>query len=225
MQRASQLFTNEDHQQVHRTVEEAERKTSAEIVPVVATVSGRYDRPEDIFGLWLAVVAAVAVWLFVPASEAASSWGGWSIWMQLIVLAVAIVTAFVVGSLIASRVAWIRRLFTPQKQLRDEVQARARSVFFDSRVHHTAGATGLLIYVSLYEHLAVVLADKEILDKAGDAFCEELCHLFTAELQRTKVTEAICTVIAEAGTRLAKPLPRAANDVNELQNALVVLDD
>jgi len=224
MQRPGQLFTDEDRQQIRLAVEQAEGKTSAEIVPVVAIASGRYDRPEDIVGLWLAVIAAIAVWLSVPAAEAAGGWGGWAVWTQLIVLAVAIVAAFVAGSLLASRVGWLRRLFTPRKQMQDEVHARARSVFFDNRVHHTAGATGLLIYVSLYERLAVVLADKEILDKTANAFCDALCQRLTAELQRTTVIEAMCSVICEAGTRLAEPLPRAENDVNELQDALVVLD-
>ena len=36
--------------------------------------------------------------------------------------------------------------------------------------------------------------------------------------------EAMCTAITEAGTQLAEPLPRADDDVNELQDALVVLD-
>jgi len=175
MQRAHQLFTDEDRRQVRLAVEQAESKTSAEIVPVVATASGRYDRPEDIVGLWLAVIAAIAVWLFVPAAEAGGGWGGWTVWAQLVVLAVAIVAAFVAGSLIASRVGWLRRLFTPRKHMQDEVRARARSVFFDNRVHHTAGATGVLIYVSLYERLAVVLADTAILDKAPAGFCDALC--------------------------------------------------
>ncbi|MEK6247580.1 MAG: hypothetical protein N2C12_05325 [Planctomycetales bacterium] len=225
MLRASQLIKEEDYKQVRSAVEEAEAKTSAEIVPVVATSSGRYDRPEDMYGLWLAVLAAIAVWLFVPPVDADNAWGGWTVWMQLVVLVVAMVVAFILGAVIASRLLWIRRLLTPKKQMQEEVQARARSIFFDSRVHHTAGATGLLIYVSLYEHLAYVLADKEILDKAGERFPEELCQLLTAELQRGTVINAICTAVTEAGNRLADPLPRAGEDVNELEDALIVLDD
>ena len=58
MQQASTLFNEEQQQQVERAVQAAEGLTSCEVVPVVATASGRYDRPEDIVGLWLATLAA-----------------------------------------------------------------------------------------------------------------------------------------------------------------------
>ena len=45
-------FSDEQRRAVAQAVAEAEGKTSAEIVPVVATASGRYDRAEDIVGLW-----------------------------------------------------------------------------------------------------------------------------------------------------------------------------
>jgi uncharacterized membrane protein len=60
MRRATDLFDQQQRKQVAQAVVEAEANTSCEIVPVVATVSGRYDRPEDIIGLWLAVIAAVS---------------------------------------------------------------------------------------------------------------------------------------------------------------------
>ncbi len=48
MKRASKLFDIEQRQRIEQAVVEAESKSSCEIVPVVATSSGRYDRPEDI---------------------------------------------------------------------------------------------------------------------------------------------------------------------------------
>ena len=76
MQRAANLFSEEQRKQVEQAVIDAEAKTSAEIVPVVATASGRYDRAEDIIGLWLATIAAVAVWLLFPRKAIESgSWG------------------------------------------------------------------------------------------------------------------------------------------------------
>ena len=48
---------------MEKALGEAEEKTSGEIVPVVATVSGRYDRAEDLFGLVLAAIALVVSWI------------------------------------------------------------------------------------------------------------------------------------------------------------------
>ena len=108
----------------------------------------------------------------------------------------------------------------------EEVAARAQQGFFDKRVHHTSGATGLLVYVSMFEHIAMVLGDQEILDNPGlgQAFLDRLCKKLTDGLHQGNPTDAICEVIAEAGQQLSGPLPRDEGDVNELQDALVLID-
>ena len=226
MQRASKCFSDEQRKQIDRAVAEAEGKTSAEILPVVATASGRYDRPEDIVGLWLAMIAVIAGWLLLPPAETESgNWGGMPEWGRMLIAVAGAVVAFVAGATLASRIGWLRLLFTPKCQMRDEVAARASGVFFDSRVHHTAGATGLLVYVSLYERMAVVLGDQSVVDKLGQDTLDELCAVLTRELRDTHPTEAVCRTIAAAGEKLASVLPRAEDDVNELPDGLVILDD
>lgn len=225
MQRASKLFQTEQLQAIETAVRNAEAGTSCELVPVVATSSGRYDRPEDLIGLWLAVITACAVWLLFPrVVHESGSWDGTPLSVGLLTMAVSVVLAFLIGTLAGSRIAPLRRLFTPRQQMQEEVAARAREVFFDRRVHHTTGSTGLLIYVSLFEHLAVVFGDQAILDKLGQTFLDRLCQQLTAGLHRGQTTEAICGVIAEAGRQLSGPFPRAENDVNELQDALILID-
>lgn len=218
-------FTREQRDRVAQAVKEAEATTAAEIVPVVAAASGRYDRAEDVAGLWLGLILLTATWLFwpAPASEV-GDWGAMPRIYELAALVVSVVIGFFIGAVLTARVAMIRRLFASQVEMRDEVAARARSLFFDNRVHHTAGATGLLIYVSLFEHKAAVLADQGVLDKLGGAAVEELCAQLTAELKKGDLTAALCNVIKAAGTRLAAVLPRQADDVNELADALVMID-
>ena len=225
MLRASDLFNEDQRKQVEKAVSEAEAETSCEIVPVVATSSGRYDRPEDIVGLWAAVAAAVLVWLIFPRqANDSGSWDGLPVSVGLLTMAVAVVTAFIAGAVAGSRIGWLRRLFTGRRQMLDEVSARARQIFFDQRVHHTSGSTGLLIYVSLFEHMAVVLGDQEVVDKIGQPALDRLCHQLTDGLHRDDAVNAVCGVIAEAGKLLSEPLPRAENDTNELQDALVLID-
>jgi putative membrane protein len=225
MRKASKRFSDEQRNAVTQVVAEAEGRTSAEIVPVVAAASGRYDRAEDIVGLWTAVGGLVAVWLALPPPPAESgSWGGIPDWAPLLLAAAAVVAGFVVGAALASRVGWLRHLFTPRRQMRDEVAARARAVFFDSRVHHTAGDTGLLLYVSLYERMAVILADRDVVEKLGQSALDELCNVLTGRLRELHPADALCQTIRLAGERLASVLPRAADDVNELSDALVILD-
>lgn len=225
MQRASTLFCADQRQKIQETVAQAETNTSCEIVPVVASASGRYDRAEDVLGLWLATIAAIMVWTLYPrTTEETGDWAGTSFDSGLVALVASIVVAFLIGAVLGSQIGWLRRLFTPSDQMTDEVAARARQAFFDRRVHHTSGATGLLIYVSLFEHRAAILADQEVLEKLGQAKLDELCNQLTDGLHQGHPTEAICAVIEAAGQQLAGVLPRAEGATNELPDALVLID-
>ena len=225
MQRASQLFSDEQRRQVDAAVGQAESKTSAELVPVVATASGRYDRAEDIVGLWFAILAAVTCSILLPLrTTETGSWGGSSLFWQILSFIVAMLVAFILGAAIASRVAWLRRLFTPGNEMRDDVAARAREVFFDKRIHGTSRRTGVLLYVSLFERMASVIADQQVIDKLGQPALDELCVELTAALHRGQPADALCDVLASAGNRLADAFPRADNEHNELSDALVTID-
>ncbi len=225
MAQLDSLFSQADHAAINLAVQEAEGLTSAEIIPVVAVSSGRYDRSEDVVGLWLAVIALSGVWLVDPAgSESAHAWGAPAPLWEWAAYVAAVVLGFVSGAAAASRVDVLRRLFTPRQQMEVAVRTRARAVFYDQRVHHTAGSSGVLLYVSLFERIAMVLADQTVLDKLGQAQLDALCREFTLRLHSGPVSAAICETVHAVGRHLAASLPRADNDVNELADALVVLD-
>jgi putative membrane protein len=225
MTATQRLFTPADHQQVTRAVAAAELRTGAEIVPVVARASGRYDRPEDIVGLWTALLALAVTWCLLPSERhEANSWGNIAPAWQLVALLLAVVVGFLCGAIFASRLDWLRRLFTPQLQMADEVTARAKQVFFDRSVRRTVAGSGVLIFVSLFERRAAILADQSVVDKLGQPALDDLCHQLTARLGAMSTTQALCEVIATAGEQLSTAVPRSAADVNELSDALVVLD-
>jgi putative membrane protein len=223
MKRASKLFSQDDHKAVTDAVKQAESLTSAEIIPVVTTASGRYDRAEDIVGLWLGLGALAVVWLLFQDTRM-GDWSGVNLVINLPIVIGVVFGGWVAGVVIANRIGWLRRLFTPRRELREEVEQGARKAFFDSRVHHTQGATGVLIYVSLFEHVAVVLADREVTEKLGQEKLDALCKDLTGALAGRRYTEAFVNTIGEAGKALGAVLPRQDDDKNELDDALVVID-
>ncbi len=224
MQRASDYLNEDQQKQVEQAVIDAEKQTSCEIVPVLSSASGRYDRPEDIVGLWFTVITALCLWYCFPRNAGQGDWSGLPIGIELIFAALLLVIAFVIGAIIGSRISWLRRLFTPRQQMQDEVAARAREIFFDKRVHHTDGGTGILIYISLFEHMAVVLADQAVIDKLEPSFIDQTCQHLTQGLHSGYATEAICNVIKEIGDQASLSLPRAEDDQNELHDVLVLID-
>ncbi len=154
----------------------------------------------------------------------AGDWGFALSNYKIVALIAALVIGFILGAAIATRLDWLRRLFTPRDQMREEVAARACEVFFDKRVHRTAGGTGLLVYVSLFERMAAILGDEIILKSLGQEALDELCSQLTRRLRTGDPAEAIGGTILRAGERLALVLPRAPDDTDELPNQLVLLD-
>ncbi len=217
------MFSSEEKSQITAAVQLAEATTSAEIVPAVAEASGRYDRGEDTFGFWLAAAFAASMWWFWPHRTDTGAWGEGSPWIAVIVLIVGMMLVYILGAVIASRTSWLRRLLTPESHMEDEVAGRARQVFFDRRVHHTKDGSGLLIYLSMEERMAFVCADQAVTAALGDEGLNELRTLLVSMAKDAGPTDALCAVIAEAGRRLAAPLPRATSDQNELADALVLL--
>jgi putative membrane protein len=223
MTRASKLFTEEDQRRITEAVEKAESRTSAELIPVVATASGRYDRAEDMVGLWVGLGALAVTWLGVQDVEAAP-WGELRPTLGLPSVVGLVLGGWVVGVLLAHLLPGLRRLFIPRRELEAEVDRAAREAFFDRRVHHTEGATGLLVYVSLFEHRAVLLADAQVLEKLGQEKLDALCAGLVAELKRGAYVDGLCRTLEAAGVALGEVLPRRADDRNELPNTLAVVD-
>jgi putative membrane protein len=225
MRLASERFTADERHRVALAVRDAEASTSAEIVPVVATSSGRYDRAEDVAGVLLGLLLLSAAWWGFRGTDAdAGDWGLSPARFELPAMILAFLVGFVGGAAAAARWGTLGRLFTPRGHMEQEVAARARAVFFDRRVHHTAGGSGLLLFVSLHERTACVLGDEEVLERLGQEALDEVCGLLVRGMRDGDATAALSAAIRELGARLARVLPRAGGDRNEIADALVTLD-
>ncbi len=223
MKQASEFLSKDELATIEAAVVNAEKKTSVEIVPVVATASGRYDRAEDIVGLWLGATLMVVLWMIWPVVPAALGDWGAAFPLNYFGWIAALVGGFILGATIASRVGWLRRLFTPQREMTEEVERRAREAFFDQRIHHTEGATGVLIYVSLYERKVCLLTDDAVQKVLPEGEIKRLCDALTAKLGSTPA-DGLVECITVLGDKLTDPLPRADDDVDELDNAVVLID-
>ena len=92
-------------------------------------------------------------------------------------------------------------------------------------MHHTRAGTGVLIYLSVFERTAAVLADETVVQKLGQNTLNALCAELTEGMRGEARADVLCNAIERAGDALARVLPREPDDVNELQNTLLVLDE
>ena len=99
----------------------------------------------------------------------------------------------------------------------------ARRQFIEQNLHHTAGETGLLIFVSEAEHYVEILADRGISSRIDNAVWESIVARFTSAVREGKVLQGFLQCIEACGEHLHREIP-ATHERNELPNRLVVLD-
>lgn len=226
MKGASDFFTLEEKESINRAVAEAEKRTSGEIVPVVAAVSGRYDRAEDIAGLLFGLAALAFFWLlFQRTVPAEGDWAlGYRLTLGLPWLAFIIVVGFIIGVALAGRVAWLRRPLVGEQEMRQEVERAAWQAFSRFRVGRTVAGTGILIYVSLFERMVCVLGDEPIASKLDQTTWNEIRDAIIVGIRERRAADAFCQAVARCGELLGKHFPCTAGDINELGNELRVVE-
>lgn len=224
--KASALFNQRDRERIAEAIAKAEEGTSGEIVPVVATASGRYDRAEDIFGILLALLTVAAAWLLFQGTSAGAE--GWSAGVELRIglpmVLVTFIVGFAVGVALASRVVALRLPFILKSEMHEEVERSAAESFHRFRLRETAGATGILIYVSLYEHQVRVLGDSTISEKLSSGDWQAICDAVTDGMRQRRAADGLVHAIGLSGELLGRHFPREAGDRNELANDLKLLD-
>jgi len=226
MKRARKFFTPAEREKINQAVAEAEKRTSGEIVPVVATASGRYDRAEDIGGLLLGLAALIASWVqFQRILPVQGDWAqGQRLTLGLSWLVLIVAVGFIAGAALTSRVGWLRRLLVSEREMRQEVERAAWEAFGRFRVGRTAAGTGILLYVSLFERRVRVLGDDPIAAKLDQKTWDEIRDTILTGIRQRRAADALCQVIARCGELLGQHFPYRPGDVNELKDELRVVD-
>lgn len=214
----SRLLNESQTQRIAAALSEAESVSAARLVVVVAGRSGSYERVEDVAGLMIGLLAAGLTWLIVPdAPLGGDSWAGYTAGAKLGMMAVVLLIGFGLGAKAVSAMPAVRRLFTPTRRMRAQVAAGAGRAFHDRRVVGPGDGPRLLIYVSLYERRASVLADEFCLSVMDQADLDTLCRDLVTLLRSSEADEAVSQTVRRAASMLA--------DLDALRdgaNALVV---
>jgi len=202
-------FTPEEHAAISEAITRAEEHTSGEIVVVVARASAGYRT----FALMCAALIALAVPLpFIYFSK----WPVEYIYLaQMIVFAVAA---------ILSQWEPLRIAITPGSIKRARAHQRAIEQFIVQNLHTTLGRTGVLIYVSIAERYAEVIADDGIYRKVTPEVWDALIAALTMNIGRGAHVEGFVAAIETCGAILAEHFPPETGDRDELPNHLIVLD-
>jgi putative membrane protein len=226
MKRAADFFTPEERDRISKAVLEAEKQTSGEIVPVVATASAHYHRAEDVGGLLFSLAALTLSWLyFQRVLPAHGDWEhGYKLTLGLGPILLILVAGFITGVGITSRVAWLRRLLATRREMRREVERAAQAAFGRFRIGRAARGTGVVLYVSLFERMVCVLGDEVIGAKLDQRIWDEIHSTVASGLRHGHPSETFCQAIAQCGQLLGQHFPRHPSQTHDLSNQLRIID-
>ncbi len=217
-----------DHDIVTAAVAAAEAHTSGEIVTVIAAQSNDYD---DVALVWASVIAFIAMSVIALFPDFYRGLydrltGGWGYdltaneWLGT-VIAVGVLKWIGMWLILLWRP--LRLWLTPRAILAGRVRARAVDLFKVGTEAKTLGRTGILLYVSLKEHRADIVADEAIAKKVspdvwGDAMAALIDHV-----RAGRPGEGMAEAVRQMGVVLAEHFPKGDDAVNELPDRLIEL--
>jgi putative membrane protein len=85
------------------------------------------------------------------------------------------------------------------------------------------GTTGILIYLSLAERRAEIVADEAILKVTDDHTWGEAMTALLTDVREGRVGDGIVAAVERVGVVLSEHFPRSAGDINEIPDQLIEL--
>jgi putative membrane protein len=200
-------ITPEDHATIAAAIRTAEQHTSAQLICVLAHASSDYTT----IPILLASLLALALpWPLIYLTP-------WSV--ERIFLAQLVV--FIVAGLLLS---WLplRSRLVPRRVQRVWAHRAALEQFVLRHVSHTAKRTGVLIFVSLAERYARIIADEGIATKVPNAEWQAAIDALTGHMRDGRIAAGFVAAIERCGAVLAEHAPPDGSP-NELPDRLYVM--
>jgi putative membrane protein len=216
----------QDHARISAAVTAAEASSAGEIVTILAERSDGYT---DVALSWAALAAIATLAALAVAPEAflePYAWlrGGWvsewSIRDALLVAVVVTVSEFLAVLLIQ---LWPPFKFwlvpPPIKSLR--VRDQAVRAFRIGAERRTQGRTGILIYLSMRERRAEIVADEAIASRVEPEVWADAMAAMLNQVRKGHVADGMIAAIERVGAIVTEHFPRPENDQNELPDRVI----
>ncbi|MCB0414127.1 MAG: hypothetical protein KDD50_07325 [Bdellovibrionales bacterium] len=204
----SKYLSREDTELIEGAVERAEKLTMGEIVPMVVKSSSTTNHVFLSLAFFM-LSLYLLLFLFFVEERGAFFQGG-------------VFIAFVLLLFFLEKKLWVQRILTPARDRAFQVEQRAVKEFYQHRVNRTEKSTGILIFVSLFEHQVVVLGDRAISSKIPKAEWDGLVKVLVQGIKKRRMGQGFVEAIQICGGLLEAHFPKEDTNPNELSNHLVI---
>jgi putative membrane protein len=207
-------FSESDLTRIKAAVHDAESKISGEIVPVIVGKSGHYtiaNYKASLLAASLVFLSIIFVDRYVPELAVYDP--------LLIFLFVLMAGAFGAGASYYS--GTIRRLLLTQQHMDNATRQRAENAFLEEEVFNTRHRTGIMIFISFFEHEVIVMADSGISKVVEQKEWDKIVKILTENIRKDKIVEGLESALKRCGEiLLEKGFHIEVDDKNELGDDL-----
>jgi len=207
-------FTPEELERIKAAVREAESKISGEIVPVFVEKSSNY----TIANYRAALIGAAAVFFLIVIFDRYVP--SLAVYDPVLIFTLVMLGGFI-AALKAHYINPVKRLMLSQSYMDQATRKRAENAFLEEEVFHTRQRTGIMIFISFFEHEVIVMADKGISKVVDQKEWDAIVKTIIDHVKKGKITDGIVAAITRCGQiLLEKEFLIAPDDVNELKDDL-----
>jgi len=205
-------MTPQEHARIAEAIRAAEDRTAGEIYCVVARSSDSYLFPAAFFVTVAMLLISVAVawtlhhWWFDPRPTT---------------VMLAQLAAVGCGLAVLWFVPTMRIWFVPMRLRYRYAHANAVKQFLARNVHITEARTGVLLFVSLAERYAEVVADAGIDRRVDQSAWDGVVRTLVEHAAGDRLADGFVAAVAAVGALLERHFPRDELDVNELDDHVV----
>ena len=200
-------ISDEDRAAIAAAIRTAEQKTSGQIVCVLMRSASEYFYVPV---LWAALFGLVSPWPLIVLTE-------WSVQRIFLVQILVFAVALLILSWPPLRVALV-----PRAVRRARAHRAAVEQFFARGLTRTRERTGVLIFVSLAERYARIIADEGIASKVSNRDWQLAVDALTAHMRDGRIAQALVAAIQQCGAVLADHAPPTGAG-NELPDRIYVM--
>lgn len=213
-----QQFSESDLQRIKAAVKDAEDKISGEIVPVIVEKSGYY----NIASYKGAIIAAALGFVFMIILDRYILIDtGNTLYYDPVFIFIVVILCGVIGSVLPNFSRPLMRLLVSQKHFDHATRQRAENAFLEEEVFNTRQRTGIMIFISFFEHEVIVMADRGISKVVEQKVWDKIVADLVQSIRAGKIVEGLEASIKRCGEiLLEKGFHKAEDDINELRDDL-----
>ena len=221
-------FSEADHDKVSAAIAAAEGKSAGEIVAVATPISDPY---HDVALHWAVTVMILVLawaawrpdWLIWWYEKLTGGWHAEPTLGELLTFLMILAVLKFTAVLLILKWMPLRLALTPGATKHRRVRRRAIAVFRAAAARRTVGRTGILIYLSMAERRAEIVADEAILKVTDDDTWGEAMAALLESVKRGRLGDGMVAAIERVGAVLSEHFPRSETDTNEIPDKLIEL--